>query len=707
MVTQKGSTEHRGFGFVHFAVTEDANRAIELKNGSSVGGRKIGVKHAMHRAPLEQRRSKGNQVHSDDPIKTENDKGDFSSGVVKHELASKSQETDSKFEAIEPRKAEPRKATATAVLKDITNEGRGSEKQRVARTVILGGLLNADIAEDVHRHARECGTVCSVTYPLPKEELEHHGLARDGCRMDASSVLYTSVKSARDCVAMLHKKEISGGFVWARQLGGEGSKTQKWKLIVRNLPFKATVNEIKDMFSSAGFVWDVFIPKNSETGFSKGFAFVKFTCKQEAENAIQKFNGKKIGKRPIAVDWAVSKKMYETGAHSVASEDGQQNGNEKDDDGSSDDLEDSDADNVENTQQSDGVEIASEDSDMIEKEDNPPKFDFDEEADVARKVLKNLVSSSTKGMPSLDCDSNLSKGNELDENNDVPNKPSGGSANLSDITKPVNSEKIEQTNLKEANVEDLQRTIFINNLPFDVDNEEVKQRFSGFGDVQSFIPVLHQITKRPRGTGFLKFKTIDAADAAFSAANAAAGLGILLKGRQLKVLRALDKKSAHDKDLEKTKKEDHDHRNLYLAKEGLIVEGTPAAEGVSPSDMLKRQSLEKKKATKLQSPNFHVSKTRLIIYNIPKSMTEKVLKRLCMDAVTSRATKQKPVIRQTKFLKDSKKGEVVKQNHSRGVAFVEFTEHQHALVALRVLNNNPGNVFLLFWALASSELKTI
>ncbi|XP_028081662.1 RNA-binding protein 28 isoform X2 [Camellia sinensis] len=688
MVTQKGSTEHRGFGFVHFAVTEDANRAIELKNGSSVGGRKIGVKHAMHRAPLEQRRSKGNQVHSDDPIKTEDDKGDFSSGVVKHELASKSQETDSKFEAI-VESAKPRKATATAVLKEITNEGRGSEKQRVARTVILGGLLNADIAEDVHRHARECGTVCSVTYPLPKEELEHHGLARDGCRMDASSVLYTSVKSARDCVAMLHKKEISGGFVWARQLGGEGSKTQKWKLIVRNLPFKATVNEIKDMFSSAGFVWDVFIPKNSETGFSKGFAFVKFTCKQEAENAIQKFNGKKIGKRPIAVDWAVSKKMYETGAHSVASEDGQQNGNEKDDDGSSDDLEDSDADNVENTQQSDGVEIASEDSDMIEKEDNPPKFDFDEEADVARKVLKNLVSSSTKGMPSLDCDSNLSKGNELDENNDVPNKPSGGSANLSDITKPVNSEKIKQTNLKEANVEDLQRTIFINNLPFDVDNEEVKQRFSGFGEVQSFIPVLHQITKRPRGTGFLKFKTIDAADAAFSAANAAAGLGILLKGRQLKVLRALDKKAAHDKDLEKTKKEDHDHRNLYLAKEGLIVEGTPAAEGVSASDMLKRQSLEKKKATKLQSPNFHVSKTRLIIYNIPKSMTEKVLKKLCMDAVTSRATKQKPVIRQIKFLKDSKKGEVVKQNHSRGVAFVEFTEHQHALVALRVLNNNP------------------
>lgn len=70
-------------------------------------------------------------------------------------------------------------------------------------------------------------------------------------------------------------------------------------------------------------------------------------------------------------------------------------------------------------------------------------------------------------------------------------------------------------------------------------------------------------------------------------------------------------------------------------------------------------------------------------------MTEKQLKTLCIDAVTSRATKQKPVIRQIKFLKDVKKGQVVAKNHSRGVAFLEFSEHEHALVALRVLNNNP------------------
>ncbi|XWS54954.1 hypothetical protein CRYUN_Cryun10bG0133800 [Craigia yunnanensis] len=672
MVAKKGSSEHRGFAFVQFAVTEDANRAIELKNGSSVGGRKIGVKQAMHRAPLEQRRSKATQ---DDATKTKNDKDGFTSTVDDHILNLPKLE-----KPVLPRKA----ATLCADLADKEN---CSEKQRVARTVIFGGLCNTKMAEDVHRRAKENDTVCAVTYPLPKEELERHGLAQDGCKMDASAVLFTSVKSAHAAVAMLHQKEIQGGIVWARQLGGEGSKTQKWKLIIRNLPFKAKLNEIKDMFSAAGFVWDLFIPLNSETGLSKGFAFVKFTCKQDAENAIQRFNGKMFGKRPIAVDWAVPKKLYSGGANAaVASDDGQLNERDKESGTSSIDMEDEGGDDDSD------AGISSDDPNMSETERKPTSVDFDKEVDIARKVLNNLVTSSPKDSPSLHDDAVLLERDDklnVDETINVQIKLPIESAIGSD-TIPENSSKNKQTNVKQRDGEDeFQRTIFISNLPFDIDNKELKERFSGFGEVQSFIPVLHPVTKRPRGTGFLKFKTIDAAIAAVSAANVASGLGIFLKGRQLKVLKALDRKSAHDKELEKAKVEEHDHRNLYLAKEGLIVEGTPAAKDVSASDMERRKMLHEKKMTKLQSPNFHVSKTRLVIYNLPKSMTEKEVKQLCIDAVTSRATKQKPVIRQIKFLKTVKKGKVVIKNQLRGVAFVEFTEHQHALVALRVLNNNP------------------
>ncbi|KAL5563079.1 hypothetical protein UlMin_032826 [Ulmus minor] len=696
MVTQKGSTEHRGFGFVQFAVTEDANRAIELKNGSSVGGRKIVVKYAMHRASLEQRRSKTNQaVQLDDTMKPKNDAED---GNLKPEKDASNLE-DKVIALNKKSEKHVEVGKAVALHNDLENKG-GSEKQKIARTVIFGGLLNAEMAEQVHSKASKTGTVCSVSYPLAKEELGKHGLMQDGCTMDASAVLYTSIKSARTAVAMLHQKEIKGGVVWARQLGGEGSKTRKWKLIVRNLPFKANVNEIKEMFSSAAFVWDVFIPQNSDTGLSKGFAFVKFTTRTDAENAIKKFNGQTFKKRPIAVDWAVSKKVYSSGSNAMPISEGEQNER----DGESDSDEDSDDDFEErgkNSKQLDGVNRASEDSRNLEKEDTPAEVDFHEEADIAQKVMKSLIRPTTKEtspttketLPSGYSDSKIPERkteSNIEESADMPDKQSHESAKASPVLKPGKSDKSDASTLKQADENDnLHCTVFINNLPFDVNNDEVKQRFSTFGAVQSFVPVLHPVTKRPRGTGFLKFKTEEAATAAVTAANAASGLGIILKGRQLKVLMALDKKTAHDKEIQKAKNEDHDHRNLYLAKEGLIVEGTPAAEGVSASDLSKRQDLEKKKTTKLQSPNFHVSKTRLIIYNLPKSMNEKELKKLCIKAVTSRATKQNPVIRQIKCLKDVKKGKVLAKNHSRGVAFVEFAEHQHALVALRVLNNNP------------------
>ncbi|KAM1151744.1 hypothetical protein FF1_034453 [Malus domestica] len=723
LVMKKGSTEHHGFGFVQFAVTEDANRAVELKNGLSIGGRKIAAKHAMHRAPLEQRRPKTNQgTDVEETVKTENDKdGDNSQG---EKDASKLQERVVTLEKNTKKPVKTRKAAALSNVQ-VAKVG-GSEKQRVARTVIFGGLLNAGMAEDVHRKAREIGDVCSITYPLPKEELEQHGLVQDGCKMDASSVLCNSVRSAHASVSMLHQKEIKGGIVWARQLGGEGSKTQKWKLIVRNLPFKAKENEINNMFSPAGFVWDVFIPHNPETGLSKGFAFVKFTRKQDAENAIKKLNGQMLHKRSIAVDWAVSKKIYDSGINALASEDGQEDERDGESDSSSDDFEDDAGDVCIKSQHNDGTDNALDDSNTIEKTDIPTEINFEEEADIARKVLKNFITPS--GIATPDDSSTLPKRNKetsidisvdepeklsseitkasevdkpgkksktmasnlIDESFDEPNYSSLETAKASDVTEPGKLSKSVASNLEQADEgEDLHRTIFISNLPFEITNEDVKQRFSTFGKVDSFVPVLHPVTKRPKGSGFLRFKTKDGASSAVSAGNAESGLGITLKGRQLTVLQALDKKSAHDKELNVAKKEDLDHRNLYLAKEGLILEGTPAAKGVSASDMLKRQMAERSKMSKLQSPNFHVSKTRIVIKNLPKSMNERELKRLCIDAVTSRATKQKPVIRQIKFLEDVKKGKLNTKNHSRGAAFVEFTEHQHALVALRVLNNNP------------------
>ena len=58
--------------------------------------------------------------------------------------------------------------------------------------------------------------------------------------------------------------------------------------------------------------------------------------------------------------------------------------------------------------------------------------------------------------------------------------------------------------------------------------------------------------------------------------------------------------------------------------------------------------------------------------------------------VRERADKARPVVKQVKVLRNSDKVDAAGKQASKGLAFVEFGEHEHALCALRQLNNNPA-----------------
>lgn len=80
------------------------------------------------------------------------------------------------------------------------------------------------------------------------------------------------------------------------------------------------------------------------------------------------------------------------------------------------------------------------------------------------------------------------------------------------------------------------------------------------------------------------------------------------------------------------KKQPSDSRNLYLAKEGSIVAGTPAAEGISASDLAKRLRLEQSKTQSLKNLNRFVSMERLTIHNIPPSYDDAKLRKVVVKA---------------------------------------------------------------------------
>ena len=76
------------------------------------------------------------------------------------------------------------------------------------------------------------------------------------------------------------------------------------KLYVGNLSYSVTEDELRELFAQAGGVTSVAVIKDRDTGQSKGFAFVEFSTQADAQKAISRFNGQKLGERTLTVNLA-------------------------------------------------------------------------------------------------------------------------------------------------------------------------------------------------------------------------------------------------------------------------------------------------------------------------------------------------------------------------------------------------------------------
>ena len=76
------------------------------------------------------------------------------------------------------------------------------------------------------------------------------------------------------------------------------------KLFVGNLSFKATENQLQDMFAEHGTVLEVDMIMDRMTGRPRGFAFVTMESKEAADAAVSALNGKSIEGRALTVNEA-------------------------------------------------------------------------------------------------------------------------------------------------------------------------------------------------------------------------------------------------------------------------------------------------------------------------------------------------------------------------------------------------------------------
>ena len=599
------------------ALADDAARAVVEKQGSRWRGRELKVDAANPRAPLKTRvgRSAGTALavsHAEPkPAGT-------AKRVAPEELA--------------PLSKRPRPAAQQV---DAEPSPRPPRSPMFACTVAVGGLvLTCQVgvtAPSVAAFLSSAGApACKAVSPCPPEHML--GLLQDGCSGEVSLFEFSTPAEAQGVVALLHHRTSVPGTencrLWARQLGGEGAQVRRWRLIVRNVSFSATESVLHRLFSTAGFVWNLHIPKG-EDGRMRGFAFVAYTSRTHAEQAIATLNGKSVAGRALAVDWALSKKHYDAHCTLVTPV----------------------------------ADAAAADADEPIHADEPiadANCEVDEAAFMSH-VLSSVVQSA-------------------------PQKSAPATAGVPPTTRKRMADAL-QRRKDEAALPKI--TVFAHNLPPESTVNDVRSAIGKFDPALRCRLVVDKLTGRFKGTAFLEFGSSAAARAAIEQAGSTAGISI--HGRRTQLAMAVSKEEARSigagKQLGATSAHPNDRRCLYLAREGEILDGSAAAVGVSSADMVKRRRAAEEKAEKLRNPNFSVSQTRLHIRNLPTSVVERELKQLCVDAVRERLGLRPAVT--ARIMRDDSRLDSSGASRSRGMAFIDMAEHEHALYALRFLNNNP------------------
>ena len=460
------------------------------------------------------------------------------------------------------------------------------------------------------------------------------------------------------------------------------------KLIVRNLPWTIKEPEhLAVLFRSYGKVKHVTLPQK-KFGLSAGFGFVVLRGRKNAERALEGVNGREVGGRTLAVDWAVEKEVWET-LHDE--------NKEKDSRNQDIDLTEGRVNHSVNSQDShqidiEGVSHSDARQSDSDREDSQPTSNEEKEVDGDPAQWRTDNHNSTlfiRNLPFSSTDESLRGHFEL--------------------FGPVRYARV----VLDQATERPKGTGFVCYY-----NQE---------DADSCLGEAPKIQLAPSHTkATIKgANNIPAKQSLLEDTNLDLSGRYTIEGRVLQLSRAVDRNEATRLTSASSSirdAQDKDRRRLYLLSEGMVPSHTYLYEQLSLSEIKIREDSAKQRQSLIKSnPMLHLSLTRLSIRNLPRGITSKVLKALAREAIVgfakdvksglrkplskeellrggeemkqaekARKAKGKGIVKQAKIVFEGREGGKVTEDsgagRSRGYGFIEYSSHRWALMGLRWLN---------------------
>lgn len=238
-------------------------------------------------------------------------------------------------------------------------------------------------------------------------------------------------------------------------------RQKRSRIVIRNLPFTITAEQLKEHFSKYGNIEEIKLMKRPD-GKPTGCCFLQFDRVQSAAQSIHHENLKTPFGRAMVVDWAIAKDKY-----AKLSEEG--------------DVK------VENSED--------DDLSVVKDETNKGEVKIKEEEDSDEEGIKQEDEDEDS-----EDDGNSEADDDEDQSEDDRKKALKREADLESVISSSSSHPKRVSNdVSEG------KTVFIKNVPFTAKNEDLKQCMEQFGPVYYALICMDRLTEHSKGTAFVKF----------------------------------------------------------------------------------------------------------------------------------------------------------------------------------------------------------